>query len=39
MHDDADLHEFFLDQENRQSQVHDFGDTPQILVGNNNSVC
>jgi len=33
IHDDADLHEFFLYQENRQSQVHDFGDTPQILMG------
>ena len=33
LHDDANLHEFFLDQENRQSQVHDFGDTPQILMG------
>ncbi len=39
IHDDADLHEFFMYQENRQSQVHDFGDTPQILVGDNNSVC
>jgi len=36
---DADLHDSFLDQENRQSHVHDFGDTTQILVGDNNSVC
>jgi len=39
IHDDADLHEFFLYQENRQSPVHDFGDTPQILMGDNISVC
>jgi len=36
---DADLHNFFLNQENRQSCIHDFGDTPQILVGDNDSVC